>query len=158
VPVGVGMCAVIDPSGSPAQNGAVEVLVALAGFIAYFVISLVVGDRFPFSKHSMYASTAVRNESGAVPLLLAGGKPAAVDRYERFQGLDPDKLYPDGLPCSLEWQIHEAGRWIRDKAAPDGDAPGPVKVEWGFVIVKARKDGRLTERWFALQEGTAWPR
>ena len=86
------------------------------------------------------------------------GKPAAVDRYERFQGLDPDKLYPDGLPCSLEWQIHEAGRWIRDKTAPAGDAPGPVKVEWGFVIVKARKDGRLTERWFALQEGTAWPR
>jgi len=158
VRVWAGWRAAIDRSGSPAQNAPVEVLVALAGFIAYFVISLVVGDRFPFSKHSMYASTAVRNESGAVPLLLAAGKPAAVDRYERFQGLDPDNLYPDGLPCSLEWQIHEAGRWIRDKTAPAGDAPGPVKVEWGFVIVKARKDGRLTERWFAIQEGTAWPR
>ena len=135
-----------------------EALIALAAGVAYFVISLVVGDRFPFSKHSMYASTAMRSESGAVPLLLADGKPAAVDRFVRFQGLDPDALYPERLPCSLEWQIHEAGRWFRDKAAEPGDAPGPVKVEWGFVIIKARKDGRLTERWFPIQEGTAWPR
>lgn len=135
-----------------------EILIALAAGAAYFIISLLVGDRFPFSKHSMNASTAVRKEAGAVPLLLADGKPAAVDDYDRFQGLDPDAMYPDGLPCSLEWQIHEAGRWIRDKTADSEDAPGPVKVEWGFVLVKARKDGRLTERWHPLQEGTAWPR
>lgn len=135
-----------------------EILIALAAGAAYFLLSLLVGDRFPFSKHSMYASTAVRKESGAVPLLLADGKPAAVDHFDRFRGLDPDALYPDGLPCSLEWQIHEAGRWIREKRAEDTDAPGPVKVEWGFVLVKARKDGRLSERWYPIQQGTAWPR
>ncbi len=135
-----------------------EALIALAAGVAYFVISLIVGDRFPFSKHSMYASTAMRDDSGAVPLMLADGKPVAVDRYDRFQGLDPDNLYPERLPCSLEWQIHEAGRWFRDKAAAPDDPPGPVKVEWGFVIVKARKDGRISERWFPIQEGTAWPR
>lgn len=133
------------------------VWIALAAALAYIVISLIVGDFFPFSKHSMYASTAMRDK-GAVPLLLADNKPAEVDQFVRFQGIDPATLYPPGLPCSLEWQVHEAGRWFSNNLDAPGSPPGPVKVSWGFVILRVQPDGSIQERWRPVQEGTAWPR
>jgi hypothetical protein len=131
--------------------------IALAAALAYIVISLVIGDIFPFSRHSMYASTAMRDK-GAVPLMLADDKPAELDDYHRFVGIDPDQLYPSQLPCSLEWQVHEASRWLRDKAAEPDSGPGPVKISWGFVILRVMDDGTIQERWRPVQEGSAWPR
>lgn len=133
------------------------VWIALAAALAYIIISLIVGDFFPFSKHSMYASTAMRDK-GAVPLLLAENQPTEIDRYVRFQGIDPNKMYPPGLPCSLEWQVHEAGRWLRNNLDAPDSPPGPVKVSWGFVILRVQPDGSIQERWRPVQEGTAWPR
>jgi len=135
-----------------------ELALASVAAVVFAALSLLVGDRFPFSKHSMYASTAARDNTGAVPLFLAHGKPAPIDQYERFLGLDPDTLYNKDLPCSLEWQIHEAGRWMRDKAAASDDPPGPVPVAWGFVIIRVQDDGSLKETWLQKQTGTAWPR
>jgi len=136
---------------------AMGALVALAAALVYMVISLIIGDIFPFSKHSMYASTAMRDK-GAVPLMLADNQPAEVDDYVRFTGIDPDRLYPPRLPCSLEWQIHEAGRWFRGNQAEEGSPPGPVKISWGFVILRVQPDGSIQETWRPVQEGTAWPR
>lgn len=133
------------------------VLIALAAALFYIVGSLVLGDSYPFSKHSMYASTAMRDK-GAVPLMLADKQPIEVDELERFQGIDPERLYPRGLPCSLEWQVHEAGRWIRNHLAAADAEPGPVKVSWGFVIVRVNDQGKITEKWRPVQEGTAWRR
>ena len=135
-----------------------EVLIAAVAAALYGLVSLVIGNRFPFSKHAMYATTANRKGRGAVPLLWADHQVASIDRFDRIAGLDPDTLYPKGMPCSLEWQIHEAARWIRNhRAAPDSP-PGPVKVVWGFVVVHVQDDGTLTEEVVELQSGTAWPR
>jgi len=135
-----------------------EIAIAAIAAVAFAVLSLLVGDRFPFSKHSMYASTAARGKTGAVPLFLAHGKPAPIDQYHRFLGLDPDNLYNKDLPCSLEWQTHEAGRWIRDKSDPPDAEPGPVPVAWGYVIIRVQDDDTLKETWLQKQTGTAWPR
>lgn len=132
------------------------VWIALAAALAYIIISLIVGDFFPFSKHSMYASTAMRDK-GAVPLLLADKQPAEVDHFVRFQGIDPKEMYPPRLPCSLEWQVREATRWVENNLDAGGE-PGPVQVSWGFVILRVQPDGSIQERWRPVQQGTAWPR
>ena len=124
--------------------------------VVYAAVSTLVGDRFPFSRYSMYASTAVRDH-GAVPVFLADAEPAPIDAFDRFAGLDPDTLYPKGLACSLEWQVHEAKRWIRGHRAAFGEEPGPVKVAFGFVILRVDAEGRLSEELRLTGEGTAWP-
>lgn len=130
---------------------------ALAALCAYGAASLWLGDVFPFSPYRMYAAAAGRTE-GAVPVFLAEDKPADVTAFEGFSGPDPDRMHPPGYPCSMEWKIEEAKRWVGGHRAAAGTAPGPSRVAWGFRIVSLDRAGRLSQRIEIVSEGRAWPR
>ena len=125
--------------------------IAPAAALAYIVISLVIGDVFPFSKYSMYASIG-RRDHGAVLYVKADGVFVRVDELVDFHGIDLDQVYPSGIPCSLEWQVHEAKRWLGNHKA---DAPGPVAVEMGFRLIWVAADGKITEKLRPTVRGTA---
>ncbi len=127
------------------------------GFAVYAAISLRVGNLFPFSKYSMYASSPNRRR-GAVPVLLLDGEPVHWTRYERISGLRSQDMYPPGLPCSLEWMVLEAKRWVDDHTAEPGDAPGPVHLTWGFRILTLGDDHELSESLQVIGTAQAWPR
>lgn len=101
----------------------------------YFVVSRVVGDRFPFSRYAMYASTAMRSEGG-VPSFRADGRDARIDDYVDFVGIDPDAIYPAGIPCSLEWRVREWQRWLRSHQSDVPGAAGPIAIEIGFRMLR----------------------
>jgi hypothetical protein len=125
--------------------------------VAYFLLSLLIGDRFPFSAYKMYASTAQRTE-GAVIVCFADGALASVDDYERFAGIDPAAIYPRGLACSLEWQVNEHRRWIERHVAPTGAPDGPVRIDIGYRLLAVDAAGRVSERIRVVARGTAWPK
>lgn len=128
--------------------------------LAYFLGCLYFKETFPFSLYGMYAGTATRKE-GAVPVFLADGEIDRVERYSDFAGIDPHKpegIHPLGLPdCSLEWQVHEMRRWIREHMAPAGAARGPVRVQVAYRILSVDGSGRLSETLRVVAEGTASP-
>ena len=126
----------------------------LSGLV-YFLVSLRVREFFPFSFYEMYSESANRN-SGAVPFFLADGKEVPLGRYHRFKGIDPETLYPTGMPCSMEWKVTEAKRWIAAHPAAAGEPAGPVRVQWGFRILSIDADGLLAENVHVVSVGTAW--
>ncbi len=129
-----------------------------AGFAAgYFLLCLRLGERFPFSKYSMYAVTA-RRKAGAVPVFLADGRPAPIERYTAFSGIDPERISPPPSTCSLEWRVHELRRWLSSHRSEPGAAPGPVSVAVGYRLLALGPDGRLAERLKLVARGSAWPR
>ena len=127
------------------------------GALVYTVISLVVGDRFPFSRYAMYAQPQTRDH-GAVPVFLADGAQADAATFHRFSGIDASQLWDEALACSLEWQVHELTRWHGDHAADEGDEAGPIAVQAGYRILRLGEDGRLTETLDIRVEGRAWRR
>ncbi len=127
---------------------------AAATCFLYVVISLVVGDRFPFSRYSMYASTAGRSH-GAVLYCKADGEFVDVHRLDGFAGIDPAAIYPEGLACSLEWKVHEARRFIEQHQAAPGAEPGAVRVELGYRLLQVDERGVLTQRFRPVAHGTA---
>lgn len=125
---------------------------AAAAMVVYMLVSFRVGDRFPFSRYSMYASVRQRTE-GAVFSVRVGGVETPVARLDRFVGIDPDALSPRGFPCSQEWVVWEVRRWVGDHLADRADADA-VAVELGFRLVRLQ-DGRLEERFVPLAAGRA---
>ena len=121
------------------------VWIAPLAALLYILISLAIGDWFPFSRYSMYASIG-RRDHGAAPYFKANGEFVRIDHYGDFSGLDLEAMYPRGIPCSLEWQVHEARRWIQRHPAPAGQAEGEavVPVEFGFRLIWVDEQGRLT--------------
>ena len=67
-------------------------------------------------------------------------------------------MYPLGFPCSLEWIIREAQRWIEEHPAEEGEAAGPHRVEWGFRIIQIDEGKTFSENIEIVQQGWAWPR
>jgi len=119
-------------------------LVALAAMLVYMAISLLVGDRFPFSKYSMYADLRTRDE-GAVLYVRWGERFVDPDQLEAVHGLDVAALDPKQRPCSQQWLVYEAQRWLADHtlaSAPDDGEP----VEVGFRLLRIEPDGSLHER------------
>jgi hypothetical protein len=127
------------------------------GFLVYAAISLRVGSLFPFSKYSMYASSPNRRQ-GAVPVLLCDGEPVSWSAYERISGLRSRDMYPPGLPCSLEWMVLEAKRWVDDHPAVAGEPPGPVQLTWGFRMLTLGDDHELREDLRVIGKAQAWLR
>jgi hypothetical protein len=125
--------------------------------LVYIGVSLLIGDWFPFSRYSMYASIG-RRDHGATPYFKAAGEFVRIDLYGEFLGLELSGMYPQGTPCSLEWQVHEARRWIKQHPAPDGPLPSPearVPVEFGFRLLWVDDAGHLTEKLRPTLQGTA---
>jgi hypothetical protein len=127
---------------------------AAAAAAAYFVVSLIIGDRFPFSRYAMYARERGR-KTGAVPVFLADGKPVWVDSLVRFR-FDADKIHTRTVPCSLEWQVHEMRRWVASHQAPEDAGDGPVRLQFGFRMLSIDDGGRITEKVRIVAEGSAW--
>jgi hypothetical protein len=126
-------------------------LYAVAGFAVYIAGSLWLGEFFPFSLFNMYA--AIRDE-GAVPVFLAEGRPAKIEEFSSFWGIDTDGMLPEGFQCSLVWEVHEAQRWIEDHRASAPVRKG-VRVEWGYRMVRVEPSGELKENIKVVSKGKA---
>lgn len=128
---------------------------ASTAMVVYALISLRVGDWFPFSKYSMYAALSGR-VTGAVLYVEADGQPANIVRLDQFSGIDPGHIDPKGHPCSQQWVVWETQRWVAEHLDPN--APGEVDVEIGFRLVTVEQF-RLSETRVALARGRAcWRR
>ena len=129
----------------------IEIEVALVACILYIVISLLVGDRFPFSRYSMYA-TLTRRQEGAVLYLKMGERFIAADELVEIHGLDVPALDPKRVPCSQQWAVYEAQRWLSAhsvKTAPKDGAP----VEAGYRMLRVEADGSISMRLIPLTSG-----
>jgi hypothetical protein len=120
--------------------------------VVYAAVSLRVGDRFPFSRYSMYAKLRDRRE-GAVLYVTADGRDTGIHTLDAFHGIDPDHVTFDGYPCSQQWVVVEAQSWVRRHVSATAPADA-VPVEIGFRIL--RVEGTvLHERRAVLARGTA---
>lgn len=122
---------------------ALSLTAPLAGAL-YLALSLRLGERFVFSRYSMYSTLGARDH-GAVPIVLADGQPAEIDAFEAFSGISVADIYPDGIACSLEWRVRELERWVASHQAAPGAVPGPVRIELGFLLLKVAANGELHE-------------
>lgn len=129
--------------------------VALFACILYGAGSLLLGERFPFSMYDMYAR-AGGGQEGAIFTVLADGIPADIESFERFHAIDPAALYPAGIPCSTEYCIAHARRWIQGRLGRPDDGRGPIHLQIGYRIITV-SGGRVIERFRVVAEGTAWP-
>lgn len=118
----------------------------------YVTISWFTNDFFPFSRYAMYSS-AVTRSMGAIPIFKADGEVRDITDFVAFSSFDPNKFYPPRTPCSLEWKIHEAQRYVGKNLSTD--EPGPVEVEWGFLFISVDKSGQVQERMDVVQSGHA---
>ena len=121
---------------------------ALGALLLQLALAAWVGERFPISRYSMYASNAP-HERGAVPVVLANGEPADVEDFVDFSGLDLVRWSPPE-PCSLEYILADARRWIEAHPGSGGD----VEIGLAFVVVTLA-DGALHEETVVLQRGRA---
>lgn len=127
-------------------------LIALIAAVVYIVVSLLVGDRFPFSRYCMYADLGTRTE-GAVLYLKAAGRFVAPDELGAVHGLDVEALDPRSRPCSQQWLVYEAQRWLRDHSV-EGELEGGVDVEAGYRMLSVDSDGLVEERLEPVTRGT----
>jgi hypothetical protein len=126
--------------------------IALVACLVYVLVSLAVGDFYPFSRYSMYARLTTRTE-GAVLYVKAGEAFVAPDDLDAVCGLDVDAIDPRGVPTSQEWVSHEAMRWLRSRSV--GAIEGGVPIEIGYRMLKVDERGQLHERLAPRTRGTA---
>lgn len=112
-------------------------LAAAASALVYGGISWVVGDRFPFSRYAMYASLRGRTE-GAVLVVRADGREVEFSEITAWSGVDPAAIEPYTVPCSTQWVVIEAQRWIATHTVVD---PLPTVLEVGYRIVRVTREG-----------------
>ncbi len=125
-------------------------LVALVACALYVLISLKVGDHFPFSRYSMYARLTTRTE-GAVLYIKAGDQFVAPDDLDAVAGLQVARLDPSKFPTSQEWVTHEAQRWLAARTVDHIE--GGVPIEVGYRMLKVDPDGKLHERLHVVTSG-----
>jgi hypothetical protein len=127
------------------------------GFMAFAAGSLLFGEAYPFSRVPMYAPIAA-NSSVAVPRFMANGREASPHQFERFSGIEPQKLAPEHAPITRSYLLDEARAWIAGHPLPNGAAPGPVHVEMALDVVERQPDGAYRRREIITEQGRAWPR
>jgi hypothetical protein len=127
--------------------------VALAAFAVFFVGGLDVGELYPFSRFSMYAAIAPREEA-AIPTFRADGRDVRPEALTDFFGVNPDGLAaPEGVVTSTDYILRERAAWVRAHTAT---TPGPVTVEIGWELWRIDpQTGALTRRALLLQTGSA---
>jgi hypothetical protein len=134
----------------------------MIAFLVYAAGSWILGEVYPFSRFDMYASSAGRSE-GAVPVFLVDGKDIDITDYDLFTGIDPDlrTLLPPDVPCSMEYIVRDAARWIAEHRAAPHQPDGPAKITIGYRILSIDDSAgasTLRERMRIVAEGRAWPR
>lgn len=134
------------------SRGVTDLWVALVALVLYVGISLAVGDRFPFSRYSMYARLTHRRE-GAVLYVKAGERFVAPDELEAVFGLDVPALDPKRVPCSQEWLVYEAQRWLENHLVKT-ELPDGVPVEIGYRMLSVNEDGLVSMRLAPVTKGT----
>ena len=116
----------------------------------YVLVSWRTHDFFPFSRYAMYSS-AVTRTVGAVPMFRVEGEAVAIGGYTDFSGFSPDTFYPPGIPCSLEWMVHEAQHYVEGHLTEQDI--GDTKIEWGFMVISVDSDGTIQESFEPIQTG-----
>jgi hypothetical protein len=132
----------------------------MIAFVVYAAGSWILGEVYPFSRFDMYASSAGRSE-GAVPVFLVEGREVDVTDYDLFSGIDPDALLPPDVPCSMEYVVRDAARWIASHRKSETQPEGPVTITIAYRILSIDEtDGASTlrERTRVVAEGRAWRR
>ncbi len=131
---------------------------AALAFLVTIAVCRLVGEVPPLSRFEMYADLDPARTT-AVLQLRADGVPADPSSLERFSGDELTELpLPRGVPCTMRWFRDDARTFILDHRAAS-DAPGPVTLEWGYVVVGWR-DGAVHELspFVTLARGRAWQR
>lgn len=134
------------------SRGVTDLWVALVALVLYVGISLWVGDRFPFSRYSMYARLTHRRE-GAVLYVKAGERFVAPDELVEVVGLDVPALDPKRVPCSQEWLVYEAQRWLENHSV-DRVSDGAIPVEVGYRMLGVGADGVVSMRLRPVTSGS----
>ena len=129
----------------------IAIVVALAACTAYIVISLVVGDRYPFSRYSMYAQLTTRKE-GAVLYVKVGEDFVPSYFVEEVSGLDLAVIEPRKVPCSQEWLVYEAQRWLRNHTV-ETPSEGALPIEVGWRMLRVDEAGELHQRLVPITRG-----
>lgn len=130
-----------------------EAWIAAVAALAYAVIGLLVGDRFPFSKYSMYARIEGRTR-GAVLYLRAGERFVEPAEVLAVSGLDVDALDPKRVPCSQQWLVYEAMRWLSSRTEAESLQDG-TELEAGYRMLEIGPDGSLKEELAVVTRGKA---
>jgi hypothetical protein len=128
----------------------IPALIAACAAVIYGGIAWIVGDRFPFSRYSMYADVGGRQE-GAVLVVRVGGREVDFHEVVAWKGVDPARIEPFSVPCSLHWVVFEAQRWISEHA---GEAT--MELEIGYRILRVEPDGTFSERF--VERARGWGR
>jgi hypothetical protein len=134
------------------REGVTAILVAAAAFAIYVAVALVVGDRFLFSRYSMYAKLTSRTE-GAVLYARLGDRFVSPDDLDAVHGLDVPALDPTRVPCSQQWAVYEAQRWLESRAVATPPSDG-LPVELGWRMLRVDDAGALVERLDPVTAGT----
>jgi hypothetical protein len=129
---------------------------AWIAFALYLGASLLAGERFPFSRYDMYASLGDR-KVGAVLAFRVDGNDVDVRRFDRFAGFDPANLLPEDTPCSMEYAVEDARRWMEAHRAAADAPPGPVRLEIGYWWITV-EGGRIVRDFRPIGEAMAWRR
>lgn len=126
---------------------------ALLAFVVWLTGGLLLGECWPFSRYSMYADIADR-EQGALPLFWANGQPAEPEQFSSFYGVDPSAFNgPEGIPTTFDYLTRPRAQWVSTHPAAH---PGPVRIEVGWELVKMGPHG-LERSPMILSTGSAWP-
>ncbi len=130
-----------------------EIVYAGVALLVYVVVSLLVGDRFPFSRYIMYAALKDRDE-GAVLYLRVGDRFLEPQDLRSVFGLDVDALDPKRVPCSQQWIVYEVQRLLRARAA-DRPPEGSLPLEVGYRMLRVDKSGQVHEKLRPITRGSA---
>lgn len=139
---------------------ALSTRIAAVACAAYLVIAFVLGGRVPLFEWGMFRFPVTQAEAGTVtPIFLADGAVASIEDYVGFQGIGPDDVDIEHRPyeCSVEHKLHEAKGWLTEHAAAPDAPPGPVRAEFGLLVLRV-EDGRVVTERRIDAVGTAHPK
>ena len=129
---------------------------AAAAFATYYLISLLVGEVYPFSRYEMYSGAG--SFRGAVIVCRSGGSEVSLGNYDRFAGFDPGALaYPPGEHFGSEYKLDEVRHTLETHRVRGAEPPNSVHLEIGIRIVEATDEGlRVVAAFVPMAEGRAW--
>ncbi len=128
--------------------------IAAAGFVAYLLVSLLVGEWFPFTQLPMYSELSGYRTSQVLVCRLAGEE-IPCDGLQHVEGVSPRAIQPlKGRRFSMGYRIQE----LRAQLERQGDAPPGEgsAFEVGFRPVDMGPDGPEMGDFVAVQSGRAW--
>ena len=141
------------PRGAGILRWMQEIAYAGVALLAYVLISLVVGDRFPFSRYAMYAALKDREE-GAVLYLRSGNRFLEPDEVRAVFGVEVDALDPKRVPCSQQWVVYEVQRLLRNRTVTEPPSNG-ADLEVGYRMLRVDEHGDVHETLRPITSGTA---